>query len=118
MLTENPWLRATQAMIAETFDNWRRWNRLPCWAGRRRRFAKGPRQAKVVYEEDRLQVLHYRSDAPPRYRTPLLVVFALVNRPYILDILPDKSVVSPLRAAPASTRTSSTGARPPTPIAT
>jgi len=30
---------------------------------------------------------------PKRYRTSLLLVFALVNRPYILDLLPHKSVV-------------------------
>ena len=48
----------------------------------------------MVYEEDRLQVA-----ALPQRRaaavssTPLVLVFALVNRPYILDILPDKSVV-------------------------
>jgi polyhydroxyalkanoate synthase len=48
----------------------------------------------VVYEEDRLKVLHYPSADPPRYRTPLLFVYALVNRPYILDLKPSRSVVS------------------------
>lgn len=48
---------------------------------------------EVTYEEDKLRVLHYESDVPKQYRTPLLMVFALVNRPYILDLLPHKSVV-------------------------
>jgi polyhydroxyalkanoate synthase len=48
---------------------------------------------EVTYREDRLQVLRYESDVPKKHRTPLLLVFALVNRPYILDLLPHKSVV-------------------------
>ncbi len=47
----------------------------------------------VIYREDKLQVLRYESDVPKKHRTPLLLVFALVNRPYILDLLPHKSVV-------------------------
>ena len=48
---------------------------------------------EVTFHEDKLKVYHYQSDAPKKYRTPLLMVFALVNRPYILDLLPHKSVV-------------------------
>lgn len=48
---------------------------------------------EVIYIEDKLKVLHYQSDVPKAHRTPLLLVFALVNRPYILDLLPHKSVV-------------------------
>ena len=38
-------------------------------------------------------MLHYHRDEPAQYATPLVVVFAMVNRPYILDLLPGKSVV-------------------------
>ena len=48
---------------------------------------------EVTYREDKLRVLRYQSDVPKKHRTPLLLVFALVNRPYILDLLPHKSVV-------------------------
>jgi polyhydroxyalkanoate synthase len=34
------------------------------------------------------------SDAKPRYRTPLVVVYALVNRPYILDLKQGRSVIA------------------------
>jgi polyhydroxyalkanoate synthase len=47
----------------------------------------------VTFRKDRLEVRRYRSDVPKKHRTPLLLVFALVNRPYILDLLPHKSVV-------------------------
>ncbi|MFO0909239.1 MAG: class III poly(R)-hydroxyalkanoic acid synthase subunit PhaC [Isosphaeraceae bacterium] len=48
---------------------------------------------EVVYEEDQLRLLHYNRDTPPAYREPLLICYALVNRPYILDLQPEKSVV-------------------------
>ncbi|HRW52365.1 MAG TPA: class III poly(R)-hydroxyalkanoic acid synthase subunit PhaC [Phycisphaerae bacterium] len=47
----------------------------------------------VIYTEDKLRVFHYHSDTPKKYATPLVLCFALVNRPYILDLLPHKSVV-------------------------
>jgi polyhydroxyalkanoate synthase len=47
----------------------------------------------ITYQEDGVRVFHYRSDAAEQHHTPLLLVFALVNRPYILDLMPHKSVV-------------------------
>jgi len=90
----NPWIRAQQAMITESFDNLRRMTRFPWLARQTQKVKKGATPSEVVYEEDRLQLLHYISDKPPKYKTPLVFVFALVNRPYILDILPNKSVVA------------------------
>ncbi|MBU6300355.1 MAG: class III poly(R)-hydroxyalkanoic acid synthase subunit PhaC [Verrucomicrobia bacterium] len=52
---------------------------------------------EVVYEEDSLRLLRYKSRTPGvnvDYAEPLLVCFALVNRPYILDLQSDRSVVS------------------------
>ena len=37
--------------------------------------------------------LRYRRETPARYAEPVLFCYALINRPYILDLLPDKSVV-------------------------
>jgi len=58
------------------------------------RVRKGATPHEVSYRDDKLRVLRYRPDDPKTYRPPLLMVFALVNRPYILDLLPGKSVVS------------------------
>jgi len=90
---ENPWIRAQQAFFTESLDNLRRMARLPSLPQVAQRVKKGATPSEVVYEEDRLQLLHYLSDKPLKYKTPLVFVFALVNRPYILDILPNKSVV-------------------------
>ena len=49
--------------------------------------------AETVYSADKLRLLRYETNVERRSDTPLLVVFALVNRPYILDLKPGKSVV-------------------------
>ncbi len=89
----NPWIEAQRAVLDETFAFWRRMSRLPFVGRQAQRVTKGATPSEVVYEEDRLKLLHYQSDEPPKYKTPVVFVFALVNRPYILDILPNKSVV-------------------------
>ena len=67
---------------------------LPTLWERCQRVRKGISPSEVVYEEDRLKLLHYLSHDPPRYRTPLVFVYALVNRPYILDLKAGRSVVA------------------------
>ena len=47
----------------------------------------------VVYEEDRVKLKHYIPTTEPRLKTPLLVVYALINRETMLDLQPGKSVV-------------------------
>jgi len=77
----------------ELAANFRRMARVPFLYQRAQRVKKGATPSEVVYEEDRLKLLHYKSDAPCRFGTPLVFVFALVNRPYILDLKQGKSVV-------------------------
>lgn len=90
-------------------QSWSQWNRfmydelaaaagralqVPTLWERSQRVRKGISPSEVVYEEDRLKLLHYLPDSPPRYRTPLVFVYALVNRPYILDLKKGRSVVA------------------------
>jgi polyhydroxyalkanoate synthase len=84
----------TQALFDEAAANFARFARLPMLWQRAARVKKGATPHEVVYEEDRIKLLRYTSDAPRKHKTPLLFVFALVNRPYILDLKPGKSVVS------------------------
>lgn len=67
---------------------------MPTLWERSQRVRKGVSPSEVVYEEDRLKLLHYLSPEEPRYRTPLVFVYALVNRPYILDLKKGRSVVA------------------------
>ncbi|SLM32336.1 Poly-beta-hydroxybutyrate polymerase (modular protein) [Desulfamplus magnetovallimortis] len=47
----------------------------------------------VVYQEDRVKLKHYRPRKECKYKTPLLVVYALINRETMLDLQPGRSVV-------------------------
>src|SRR3972149_6095143 len=44
----------------------------------------------------RFSLLHYKPVVAQKYKTPLLVVYSLINRHYILDLLPKVSVINSL----------------------
>ncbi len=49
---------------------------------------------EVVYEQDRIRLRHYRpTTTSDSISTPLLVVYALINRETMLDLQPNRSVV-------------------------
>lgn len=48
---------------------------------------------EVVYQEDRVKLKHYLPRTKSRYKTPLLVTYALINRETMLDLQPGRSVV-------------------------
>lgn len=47
----------------------------------------------LVYQEDKLELYHYRQEAEVTCDVPILIVYALVNRQYMLDLQPDRSLV-------------------------
>jgi polyhydroxyalkanoate synthase subunit PhaC len=51
---------------------------------------------EVVYEENKLELRHYEAQTDEQYDVPILIVYALINRPTILDLQPDRSVVRTL----------------------
>jgi polyhydroxyalkanoate synthase len=55
----------------------------------------GETPSDVVYTENKLRLLHYKSPGV-RHAPPILIVYALINRPYILDLQHDRSVVKHL----------------------
>jgi len=60
----------------------------------------GQTPSDVLYHDGRMRVLHYRK--PPtvaaRDRPPILCVYALINKPYVMDLQPGRSVVETLLA--------------------
>jgi polyhydroxyalkanoate synthase len=52
----------------------------------------------VVWQRGRTQLWHYRSD-DVRHSPPLLIVFSMISRSYILDLTPGNSFVEQLLAA-------------------
>jgi polyhydroxyalkanoate synthase len=47
----------------------------------------------AVYEEDKLVLYRYRPRAKKRNPVPVLIVYALVNRPYMADLQEDRSLI-------------------------
>ena len=95
-------LGRTSPVAAAWMEEWRRTaERAASWP----KVAKAVRERQewatpfdVVASEGPVRLLRFRlpeGEAKPvrRFATPLLMVFAMVNRPYVLDLLPNKSVV-------------------------
>jgi polyhydroxyalkanoate synthase len=82
------------SFINETFANLRRLTALPFLPDKMRQVRKGVTPREIVYEEDRLKVYRYLGETEPRLKTPLCLVFALVNRPYIMDLKKDRSIIA------------------------
>jgi polyhydroxyalkanoate synthase len=49
----------------------------------------GMTPSEVVYTQDDMRLLHYTPVVKSPYPVPVLIVYALVNRYYILDLQPD-----------------------------
>lgn len=90
-----PWMNISPAQMQEQFvDFSRKMAHLPKAFEVARKVRVGATPSETVFRVDKLRLLRYINESEPTYQTPLLVVFALVNRPYILDLRPGKSVVS------------------------
>jgi len=66
----------------------------------------GETPSDVVYEENKLELLHYDAEAAgidvpeeEKEEIPILIIYALINRPYILDLQKERSVVRRLLEA-------------------
>ena len=53
----------------------------------------GTAPKKLVYEEDKLKLYHYEPEGKVTCPVPVLIVYAMVNRQYMLDLQPDRSLV-------------------------
>ncbi len=59
----------------------------------------GETPSEVVYTENKLELHRYEPVTDRQHDVPILIVYALINRPYILDLQPDRSVVRRLLEA-------------------
>lgn len=57
-----------------------------------------PTPKEAVYREDELVLYHYEPTVKRPCRVPVMIVYALVNRPYMVDIQQDRSMVRNLLA--------------------
>lgn len=58
----------------------------------------GATPKEEVYREDKLVVYRFKGKDKPTAKIPLLIVYALVNRPYMVDLQEDRSLVRNLLA--------------------
>ena len=48
---------------------------------------------ELIYEEDKMKLYHYKPMAKKVIPIPVLVVYALVNRQYMMDLQQNRSVI-------------------------
>jgi polyhydroxyalkanoate synthase len=53
----------------------------------------GTAPSEVVYQDGNMRLLHFIPQVDETYPIPILIIYALINKPYILDLQPDRSVV-------------------------
>ena len=56
----------------------------------------GATEKEEIYREDKLVLYRFKRKGAPKCKTPLLIVYALVNRPYMTDLQADRSLVKNL----------------------
>lgn len=81
----HPLIEDTQKFM-KGFDTWMR----------SKDFSIGDSPNETIYCEDKMKLIHYIPTVEQPHPTPVLIVYALVNRHYILDLQPDKSVIKKL----------------------
>lgn len=53
----------------------------------------GQTPKETIWTKNKARLYHYYPEAEKKHRTPILIVYALINRPYILDLRPGNSFV-------------------------
>jgi len=88
--------RAPPALLAALGEHQRLWKNflsVPRVVETAVRTRVGTSAHDVVLRERSHTLLHYKRATPATHAQPVLLCYALVNRPYILDLQPDRSVV-------------------------
>ena len=49
--------------------------------------------SEIIPMSGTFEVHHYKTDSPQKFKTPILIVGSLINRHYILDLLPETSII-------------------------
>ena len=102
MSSENPFfapLNVQQELLEATTDAFQKSTDVPEQVEKLEEVDVGHTPGEVVYTENKLELLHYESLTGEQHKTPILIVYALINKPFILDLQPDRSVVRRLLEA-------------------
>ena len=55
--------------------------------------ATGQTPKEVIWTKNKARLYHYLPTAEKRFPVPILFVYALINRPYVMDLIPGNSLV-------------------------
>jgi polyhydroxyalkanoate synthase len=58
----------------------------------------GTAPRETVWEDGKVKLFHFQRETPPKAKTPVLIVYALVNRWEMMDLQPDRSFIRKLLA--------------------
>jgi polyhydroxyalkanoate synthase len=78
------------AELGKTFRKYRSGMQI-LFEGARADTGKTPKE--VIWTKNKARLYHYEAPVKKRYRIPILMVYALINRPYVLDLMPGNSLV-------------------------
>ncbi|MEN6350102.1 MAG: alpha/beta fold hydrolase [Syntrophomonas sp.] len=81
-------------ILQQTQENWirttARWQEVLTYDPRP---ATGCSPKESVWSKNKANLYRYRSTSERKYRTPILMIYALINKPYVLDLTPGSSLV-------------------------
>jgi polyhydroxyalkanoate synthase subunit PhaC len=93
VLTKNEWEAYTQFMPDEYQKIVKRLNRATQVLTTDAEPEVGPTPKEVVWTRNKTKLYRYISEQPKKYKVPLLMVYALINKPYVLDLTKGGSLV-------------------------
>jgi polyhydroxyalkanoate synthase len=99
---QNPFalaLNTQRELLSSTTEAFEKANVMGEQLARAEEVEVGQTPSEVVYSENKLELLHYESQTESQHDVPILVVYALINKPFILDLQPDRSVIRRLLEA-------------------
>jgi polyhydroxyalkanoate synthase subunit PhaC len=86
------WARLWQSGFTVVWDAYSQWLQSATLFGAGQREV-GQTPAEEIWRHERLRLVRYRAATPQQQAVPVLCVPSLINRYYILDLLPERSLV-------------------------
>ncbi len=87
-------VKKMQETVAEqTVEALKKAAKITSLAGQDLDVAVGQTPHEIVYRKHRVKLLRYLPTGKTVAQTPILICFALVNRPYVMDLIPGKSII-------------------------
>ena len=90
MFTTADWIEKTRAELEKS---WKRTEAAVQYAMQPQAPAVGQTPKEVVWTKNKARLYRYHAQGDRRHAVPLLLVYALINKPYILDLAPGNSLV-------------------------